>query len=211
MNKKLLETLINWNKPYITRIGIGVLLDKTPDACDAIIRRAILSGYLLRIKRGIFLITKKAGADIPDTFEIAQLVYGPSHISFESALSFHSWIPEGVRVTTSATSKTPKEFSTPIGPFSFERIPYQSFSLGVKHIKTDVSSYLMADPWKAIADMIYVRKKAWPNLAHITEDLRVEEEDFKESDLNVLEVLALEYNSKYVRTLLKKYYMELRN
>jgi len=210
MNQKLLEGLINWPKPHLTRTEIAILLNRSSDACDAIIRRAIQAGYLNRLCRGLFQITSKINAIKPNAFEIAQFVYGPSYISFESALSWHGWIPEGVRVITSAATKPAKETTTPIGTFSYERIPVKIFSLGVSHIQLETESFLMANSWKALADLIYVRKNDWPNISHISEDLRIEREDFAESNLKLLKQLANQYPNQRTRHYLNLYYKELR-
>ncbi len=209
MNRILLNRLIHWPKPYITHTEIALLIDRSCDACDAIIRRAIETDYLQRLQRGLYLITPKAGANKPDTREIAQLLYGPSYISFESALSWHGWIPEGVRVLTSATTKRGKEITTPIGTFAYERIPTAAFSLGVCHIQAATESFLMADGWKALADLIYVRKCCWPDTHHISEDLRIEPEDFIDSNLELLKQLADQYPSPRTRHYLNIYFRNL--
>lgn len=210
MNRKLLERLIIWPKAYLTRTELALLIDRSPDACDSVIRRATQAGYLLRLKRGLYLITDKAGAKKPDTRETAQFVYGPSYISFESALSWHGWIPEGVRVVTSATTKRAKEVKTPIGTFTYEKIPSKAFALGVRHIQTPSGSFLMAEGWKALADLIFTRKNNWPDVHHIYEDLRIEEEDLINSDLEVLKELSYQYPNPSVRHYLNLYYQELK-
>lgn len=75
-NKKLLQILINSSKPYITRTEISIGINRKSDALDGIIRRAIQAGYLLRVKRGLYVITSLTGADRPDTRVLAQLIYG---------------------------------------------------------------------------------------------------------------------------------------
>lgn len=209
MNRNLLNRLIHWPKPYLTRTELALLIGRSPDACDAIIRRAVRADYLQRLRRGLYIITSNAGGNRPDMREIAQLIYGPSYISFESALSWHGWIPEGVRVTTSATTKRKKEFTTPIGSFVYERIPTGAFSIGVRHTLIDKGSLMMADPWKALADLIYVRHHSWPDTSGISQDLRVEPEDLLSSDLSLLQQLAAEYPNHRTRYYLKLYYQEL--
>ncbi len=209
MNRELLDRLIHWPKSYLTRTELALLIGRSPDACDAIIRRAAQAGYLQRLRRGLYLITSKAAADKPDTREIAQLVHGPSYISFESALSWHDWIPEGVRVLTSATTKRGKEIPTPIGTFVYERIPASAFSLGVRQVKTPTGSFLMADGWKALADLIYKHSRGWPDTHHISEDLRIEPENFTNSNLELLEELAALYPNARTRHYLNLYYQEL--
>lgn len=209
MNLKLLDSLIHWEKPYLTRTEIDLLLDRSPDACDSILRRAVKAGYLQRLRRGLYLISSKARAGKLSNREVAQVLYGPSYISFESALSWHGWIPEGVRALTSATIKKGKEISTPVGTFIYQQVRPLEFSLGVRHIQTESESFLMADGWKAIADLIYLRKHIWPDVHHISKDLRIELEDFLSSDLNLLKQLANHYPNSRTRYYLNLYYRDL--
>lgn len=205
----LRHTLTRWPTSYLTSTELAILLDGSPDSSQSIIYRAMQANYLTRLKRGLYLVTQKIRSDIPDTKEIAQVIYGPSYISFETSLSFHSWIPEGVTVLTCACSKRGKEFNTPLGPITYERVPKDFFFLGIKFYKTPTSSYMMAKPWRALADLIYTRHLDWPSLAHITKDLRIETEDLQDSDLVMLEELSQHYPSKRTRDCLQKYVREL--
>ncbi len=85
-----------------------------PRAC---ISRLVKKGDLTRLKNGFFIINEKIeNATIP--FEqIANLLYGPSYISFEWALSHYGMIPEGVYVVTSAALERSKCYTTPLGNF----------------------------------------------------------------------------------------------
>mgnify|MGYP003523184722 CR=1 FL=1 len=74
----------------------------------------------------IFMSSRIQRQPLVDSFEIATVIYGPSYISFESALSYHGWIPEAVRTTTCASVKRAKEFETPIGVFFFLHIPIEA-------------------------------------------------------------------------------------
>lgn len=211
MNKELLEKLIHWKRWYLTRTELALLVDRSVDACDAIIRRAVKEGYLKRLRRGLYMITSKISAAQPDAREIAQQLYGPSYISFESALSWHGWIPEGVTVLTSASVKQRKEFETPIGAFSYEPVPSGAFHLDLQQVRTENGAFLMAGPWKALADLIYLRQKEWPDLEHISQDLRIEREDLLESNLDGLKDLSEHYPNGRTRRQLKRYYRELDN
>lgn len=49
MNQKLLGRLIHWPRSHLTRTELALLIGRSSDACDAIIRRAIQAGYLQRL------------------------------------------------------------------------------------------------------------------------------------------------------------------
>lgn len=209
MNTDLLQQLVNWPNYFITGTELKSLLPGTDDARKAIIKRAIHEGYLQRLRRDYYLIRHIPNKPMINTFELAQFIYGPSYISFESALSYYGWIPERVAVTCSATTKQTKSFNTPIGEFSFEKTPNNSFKLGVSYINEENAKYLIADPWKAIADMIYCRKKVWVTLTDLIHDLRIEKDSIQTHNLELLSKLSNEYPHKFTRQTLQIFLKEL--
>ena len=136
--------------------------------------------------------------------ELAPLIYGPSYVSLESALQFHGWIPEAVRVTTSITVKKSKEFETPLGLFTYHHIPLRAFSMGVNQIHQNESVLLIADPWKAIADLIYIQKRSWKNSRELCDDLRIEKESIQTADQNTLKFLSDYYPNTRTKKELKR-------
>lgn len=202
MNRKFFEILLNWKRPYISGTDLLHLLDGSFDSRHGIIKRSIKEGYLTPIRRDFYLIKQSLNKTLLDNFEIAPIIYGPAYISFESALSYHGWIPEAVRSITCASSKKSKEFDTPIGIFSYQHIPVKAFSLGVNQYKNEQATLFIADPWKALADMIYAHKKHWKTLNDLSLDLRIENESFEHSEKKLLEELILEYPSPRVQNTL---------
>jgi hypothetical protein len=198
MNSNFLEILLNWPRPYISGIDLRYILDKSADSRHAIIKRAIGKGYLIPIRRDLYLI-KSTKKDLLNYFEIALIIYGPSYVSFESALSYHGWIPEAVRTTTCATVKRTKKFETPLGIFSYEHIPIKAFSFGVEQYQQDALTLFIAAPVKAIADMVYVRKRTWDSISDLCDDLRIELESFQSSDRKLLIELIENYPSSRVK------------
>jgi predicted transcriptional regulator of viral defense system len=211
MNNDFLYRLINWPKYFITGTDLRIVIPGTDDIRKAIVKRAVHEGYLERLKRDLYLIRNINNTALVNAFEIAQLVYGPSYISFESALSYYGWIPESVPVICSATVKQSKIFNTNFAAFSFEKIPNIAFSYGLTQIKDQNSKYLIADPWKAIADMIYLRKKKWRNLTELMEDLRIESDSILQSNTELLNVLSKVYPHKLVRQVLKNIAISIDN
>jgi predicted transcriptional regulator of viral defense system len=136
-----------------------------------VLSKAIHKGYLIPIRRDLFLI-KKGQHSVVNSFELAPLIYGPSYISFESALSYHGWIPEAVRTTTCATVKRAKEFETSLGVFSYEHIPIEAFSFGIEQHDQGSLILFIASPVKALADVVYARKRIWTSIHDLSEDLR---------------------------------------
>lgn len=204
MQKAFVETLVKWPKCFLTGTDLAILVDKTYDSRHAIIKRAVKDELLVKLQNDLYLITPSLRHDLPNSFELAQFIWGPSYISFESALSYHGWIPEAVHVTSSACSKRGKTVKTAIGVFSFEHIPIDAFSIGIHHQGND-SSFLIAHPWKALSDMIYTRRKTWQNLAALQEDLRLDEEKLEQSDRVLLQYLQSYYPSPRTRKILQNF------
>ncbi len=202
----LYEALTRWPKPFISTTDLhSLFIDHTPASRYGIIKRAVSRGDLISIKRDLYLIKNHQVS--PNTFELAPIIYGPSYISLESALSFHGWIPEAVRTTTSASIKRSVEFETPIGFFSYEHVPPQVFPMGIaQHLSNGITLFI-ASPIKALADYSYVRKREWPTLTDLLHDLRIEPESIDKTDKRLLSELIKNYPNNRVKkalTLLKE-------
>ena len=113
------------------------------------IARMILSGELFQLRRGLYATRR----DI-SPYCLAASIYGPSYISFETALSFHGLIPEAVYEITSATLKRPKSFENVFGRFRYHTIPKKVYSIGIERITESGIPFLIASPTKALCDRI---------------------------------------------------------
>ncbi len=202
MKKKLYQILIAWPKNYITDVDLSLVIDGSDASRYGIINRAIKQGFLIHIRRGLYVISLPERRGRVDLFELSQMIYGPSFVSLESALLYHNVIPEGVYDITSVTTNRSIEFKTPIGLFSFRRIPKIHFLLGVERIEQNAISYFMAKPWRAIADLIYLNKKDWSNLNSMCEDMRIDEEFFLKKNNSLLMDLADKYPNRRTRQIL---------
>lgn len=209
MNNKLQNILLTWPKVVIRDVDLLIELPGSNNARYSIIKRALKSGKLLLLKKGLYLIPKPYQKYPPNLFEIAQVLYGPSYISLESALSFHSWIPEGVYTTTSVSTKRSINFDTPLGYFTFKAIPPKLFYLGVERIEYQEHIMLVASPWKALADYIYIRKKTYNKINELTLDLRIEIDSLLTADKSILVQLTKLYPSKRVRQYLNSLLKEV--
>lgn len=198
MSSDFLKTLINWPRPYLSGTDLCAMLDRSSDARQAVIKRAVQKGVLEPVRRDLYLI-KIAKTLAVNAFELVPVIYGPSYLSLESALSYHGWIPEAVRTITCASVKRAKEFDTPLGLFSYVHVPTEAFFCGVEQHLSNGLTLFIATPMRAIADIIYARKRTWATANALFEDLRIEKESFKYSDFGVLKELIATYPSPRVR------------
>lgn len=191
------NVLEKWPMAFIHTYALQNLMHKQGQAYYSFVKRALKKGLLVQIRRGLYQIDKR----MIRPFELAQELHGPSFISFESALSYHGWIPEAVYTTTSACFKRGHEIQTPLGIFSYSSVPIDCFYLGVDRVEKN-TIFLIASPWRAIADLVYTQKRNWKSLRNLYEDLRIEPQEIWSSDIITLEALANNYPNRRVKQVL---------
>lgn len=112
-------------------------------------------GYLKKIKSGYYRLSNQPLSGEQDLFFIANQIYFPSYISLHSALRWYDFIPEGVFLTTSVSTKKTQTFQTDFGAFMFRSIQRELF-FGYRLEKFKNFNIKIADPSKAILDLLYL-------------------------------------------------------
>lgn len=111
--------------------------------------------WLQPVKRGIYIAGPALDTGSPEPFLLANHLLGPSYVSLESALSYHGLIPERVYEIASVTIKASRRFSTPIGVFTYTKLPLPYYAFGIQQWKlTDQQFVMGASPEKALCDVI---------------------------------------------------------
>jgi predicted transcriptional regulator of viral defense system len=108
-------------------------------------------GYIKKIIKGYYLFSD---VDINEStlLRIANKIYKPSYISFETAMSYYRLIPESIYMLTSASTRRTSSFETSMARFSYRTIKpalFFGYSLLTGGIK-------MAFMEKAILDYFYI-------------------------------------------------------
>ena len=116
----------------------------------------------------------------PSSYFIANRLYQPSYISLEKALSHYGIIPETVYAITSITTKPTREFKTPQGIFSYQRIKKEAF-IGYEPKEIEGTTVFFAEPEKALADYLY-----FVDLKKISLNDRLDLKDIKKTKLLAL-------------------------
>lgn len=125
------------------------------------IARLLDSGELIPLRRGLYASRRDL-----DPLCFAGPIYGPSYISFETALAWHGMIPEGVSEILSATVKRAATFANHFGRFRYLTIPKGVYPTGVqRNIDADLP-FLIASPTKALADRI-AREPGFRSMADV--------------------------------------------
>jgi hypothetical protein len=162
------------------------------------IKRMLNSGYLVLLRRGLYATRKDL-----NPIALAGPMYGPSYISFETALSWHGMIPEAVTEILSATLRRPAQFTNRYGTYRYQSVPAPVYSYGMTNVKNDSLPFLIASPTKALADRIAREPgfRALTDVRHWIEDMRIEIET--PLDHNDLRACAAAYGRPAVRWLLR--------
>jgi hypothetical protein len=113
-------------------------------------------GVIQSIKKGLYVAGPALNTDRkPEPFLLANHILGPSYVSVETALSYHSLILERVYEIASMTTQAPRKFNTPLGSFTYTRLPLPYYSFGIRSEKlTDDQYAMVASPEKALCDKI---------------------------------------------------------
>jgi hypothetical protein len=171
------------------------------DKVTTLLRR----GDIIRVKKGLYVFGDELRRRLYSRELLANLVYGPSFVSLDSALSFHGLIPERIEALTSVTTKRPKTFHTPIGSFIYRQSPRSSFHLGMDRMEEDDVAFLIATPERALADKVrddrgHALSNRGEAARYLFEDLRVDESDFRQLEPKQLDELARALRSRKVAT-----------
>lgn len=172
---------------------------------DDLISRLVKSGELIRLKNGFFLIAEKIRESRVPYEQVANLLYGPSYLSFEWALSFYNMIPEGVYVVTSASAGKSKSFSTPVGTFDYIHLSHHRYAIGIDQKETTAGRFLIATPEKALADLVHTKSKGLQGsdlLIDLIEARRIDEDLLKNLNKKHLLEIANSYRSRSVINLI---------
>jgi len=112
-----------------------------------------------------------------DLYFIANKIYSPSYISLEGVLYHYNLIPETVYQVTSVTTRKTRSLSSEIGDFSYRHVKSNLF-FGYKNIQKDNFTYQLAEPEKAILDLLYLRSDI-KNKKQL-KNLRIKKDEFLE-------------------------------
>jgi predicted transcriptional regulator of viral defense system len=170
------------------------------------IRQFLKSGDLIRIKKGLYVFGPRAALGPYCKEHLANIIYGPSAISLEYALSFYNMIPERVAEVTSITIRKNKSFITPVGRFSYRYLAPAKYTLGITQITIEGRNILIATPEKAIFDMLSLKTPKLNSIkelqSHLYENLRLETESILKLDHLLVKELFTHYCHSNIKLLL---------
>lgn len=192
LNMDLSQRLRNLSSQPLTHQLLSSLLKDYKRPNDKI-HELISAGIIEPVKKGLYLPTSLIAEKRTEPFLLANHMFGPSYVSFESALSFYGLIPERVFEISSATTKASRRFDTQSGAFSFTRMPLPYYSFGIRQVKVgENQNVLVASPEKALFDKIIktaglkIRSRIAAS-EYLIENLRIDEGMLKQLDVQAME------------------------
>jgi predicted transcriptional regulator of viral defense system len=199
-------------RDFFTTSEVSAIIPGTIDSRKALIRRSIAKGDIVRITKGVYLLGSRFKQSNVSLFEIARLIYSPSYISFESALSFHNMIPEAVTLISSASLCRSNQFQTPLAHFQYSRIAATPFLDGVARKTTaNGGAFLIATPEKAIIDLVYEKQPCWTGLDMLLEGYRIDEHKLFSLSRPLLTQLSARFKGTEVSLFVSEPVKELKN
>ncbi len=157
---------------------------------------------LLRVKKGLYIPFDSTERPLET---LANLIYGPSYISREMALSYYGLIPERVYEYTSMTLGRKKSFETPVGRFRYLPISSSAYyAEGIIRQQTGSQPFLIATKEKALCDLFYEKKfTSLSESKKYLEGLRIEKKYLKNLNIKLIQKLAKISKKESLEHLLK--------
>ncbi len=181
---KYLNKIIKSNRYLFSSKDIQEVFGiKSKRTLEDVVRKFVDEDILTRLERGKYLLTD---ANVSD-FEIAQFLYSPSYISFETALNYHGILSQFPVEITSATTKFPTQKIIIDKLYSYSKIKINLFTGYYKE-----KNALIAYPEKALFDQLYMIAKGLKTEEYL------DEMDYINIDKNALNeyMVLLPENSK---------------
>lgn len=172
------------------------------------VRNLLGSGELVRIRKGLYTFGEPYRRGPVSRELLANLIYGPSYVSLDYALSYHGLIPERVETVTSVTTGRSRRFETPFGSFTYRHLSGIRYAIGVLLEQQGIGPFLIASPEKALVDKVWADKRfTGTRLSdfgpYLLEDLRIDLHRLASLDRDRLRTIAEAWNSQQIGLLIR--------
>lgn len=169
----------------------------------------LADGSLLRVRKGLYVFGERYRRGPISREQLANLIYGPSYVSLDYALSRCGLIPERVESVTSVTMGENRRFATPFGLFTYRPLSPRRYAPGVRWAGEGGARYLLASPEKALVDKVWADKRFSPAGpgdfdAYLFEDLRLDEQRLLSLNRARLAAIARAFASGKIDMLLRR-------
>ena len=159
------------------------------------IRALEKDGQLIRLKRGLYVVSDEVSGKPVNACLCANHIYGPSYVSQQWALRWYGLIPERVYTMTSVTTKRTRTFENALGRFTYEQVKPEYFSIGIVSVEEGGVTFMIASREKALCDLIlhdsYLPPQSVKGLwRYLEEDIRLDVDELSTFDAGIIEACA---------------------
>lgn len=183
-------------------------LEENPPYVRRLVSEWKEKGWLIQLRRGIYLINDEDILGGVERFAISNLIYQPSYVSLESALSYYGMIPEMVAQVSSVSTRKTACFSNNLGTFTYSNIKRELF-WGYSKLKVGQDTALIASPEKAILDLVYLRRGELRTAEELIESFRLDHLDLIRS--SALRKASERFENAKVKKVSSELLKQLRN
>ncbi len=169
-------------------------------------------GELMRLRRDLYMVLPPDGSPPYSRELIANHLYGPSYVSFESVLAANGLIPERVEEIRSACMGRSRVYTNDTGRYRYTHLPPPYYAVGTRSVRTESGLYyLAATPEKALCDLIVtsprLRLQSVRALqTYLEDDLRLDEELLAQFNIDIIrECAATAHKKKNILQLLTQF------
>jgi predicted transcriptional regulator of viral defense system len=164
-------------------------------------------GHIISLRQGLYMFSDQLRRHPVVKEVIAGMLYGPSYISSDYALSYYGLIPEKVSAVTSVTIGRSRKFTTPVGRYTYEMIPQPAYSKGMDIVETNSGCYMIATPEKALTDKIALTRGLKINsitgmYSHLIKNMRIDTAEAAKLDTSQIDEFRDVYQTVRLKYLL---------
>ncbi len=146
-NIEFLQKLKELNKAYFTVADLEKVVGLSRDSLYVLLNRLVKNGTLVRLRRGVY----KPAFQSLELEKVANELYYPSYLSFESALSRYGILSQIPYVLTFATPKTTKRTALAGKGVEYRQLKDDYFFGYIFE-----NGIYIAEPEKAVLDQLYM-------------------------------------------------------
>jgi hypothetical protein len=198
-----------WANRILNEKQLDRLLSGSAASRYGLVNRALAAGELHSVRRGLYVLDAQYRDHAVHPFALAQAILPGSYISFETALAYHGWIPEAVKVIVSVTlaPKAKHYHSLKFGDFHYAPLAVHTteFLQWVERHQVDQQTFLLAHPLRALLDLVCERKMVWQGISGLTENLRIDESHFAGITANDFHLLRGIYKYKRMQHFIRQF------
>jgi predicted transcriptional regulator of viral defense system len=110
--------------------------------------------YIIKIRNGWYRFNEKPIHET-ELYYIANKIYSPSYISFETALNYYGIIPEAVFLIKSVSTLKTQNFENDLGLFKYINLKENCF-FGYSFVSNENYTFKIANIEKSLLDYLYL-------------------------------------------------------